>query len=81
MKRFLLYKPIDLKEVIIFSDGSLGLSAYVIYFRVSPKGRDCLKLVKANSKTVNSSVPVSEHLSRSLALEGLFQIISMIHSH
>ena len=40
-----------------------------------------LKIVNANYKGINSSVPVSEHISQTLALEGLFSIIKVIHVH
>ena len=62
LDRYFVRKPSDLKEIPIFSDGSLGLSAYSIYFLINDFGRDMLKIVKTNSKGINSSVPVSKHV-------------------
>ena len=77
LERWLFKCEQELKEIIIFIDGSLGLAGYSIYFRIN----DCLKIVKANTKTINSSVPTSECVSRTLGLEGLHSIIMPIHAH
>ena len=40
-----------------------------------------MKLVRAGSKTQNCSVLVSEHISRSLVMDGLYAILSVLHAH
>ena len=67
--------------MIVFSDGSLAFAGFLIYFVIKEEGKKVLKLVRAGSKTQNCSVPVSEHISRSLGMDGLYEILSVLHAH
>ena len=73
--------PDQLEEVLVFSDGSLAFAGYLIYFVVREDKQRVMKLVRSGSKTQNCSVPVSKHISRSLGMDGLYSILSVLHEH
>ena len=62
----------------MFSDGSLAFAGFLIYFVVKENGKKVMKLVRAGSRTQNCSVPVSEHVSRSLGFDGLYNILKFL---
>ena len=81
MQRHLLEYHDQLQEINVFSDGSLAFAGFLIYFVVKQDRKKVLKLVRASSKTQNCSVPVSEHVSRSLGFDGWHAILSVLHAH
>ena len=81
MDRHLMDHPDQLEEVLIFSDGSIAFAGFLIYFVIREENHKMMKLVRCGSKTQNCSVPVSEHVSRSLGVDGLYSILSVLHAH
>ena len=73
--------PDQLEEVLIFSDGSLAFTGFLIYFVIREESRKVMKLVRCGSKTQNCSVPVSKLVSRILGVDGLYSILSVLHAH
>ena len=47
---WLFRNPEYSKEIIIFTDGSLALQGYSMYFKIKDLGKSCLCIVKANTK-------------------------------
>ena len=45
------------------------------------KGKERLHLIKCGGKTHNGSVPVAEHTSKSLGINALYGILSVLHHH
>ena len=69
-----------LSEVLIFSDGSLVFSGYCLYLLTAEKkGKETMHLIKSGGKTHNESVRVAEHTSKTLAINALYGILSVLH--
>ena len=82
MDRQLMKDPKDLEEILVFSDGSLSFSGYLIYMVIrEDNGYKTMKLIRSGSKTQNSSVPVSEHIARTIGINVLYGILSVLHFH
>ena len=81
IQHHLFTQPEQLKEVLIFSDKSHALCGYVIYFFIQENNGRVMRIVKAASKTFNSTVPTAEHVSRSIALDGVFTILQVVYAH
>ena len=82
MDRQLMKDPKDLEEILVFSDGSLSFSGYLIYMVIREENGDkTMKLIRSGRKTQNSRVPVSEHIARTIGINVLYGILSVLHFH
>ena len=45
------------------------------------KGKEKMHLIKCGGKTHNGSVPVAEHTSKTLGINSLYGILSVLHHH
>ena len=81
-QRHILGPGDTLSEVLIFSDGSLDFSGYCLYLVTADrKGKETMHLIKCGGKTHNGSVPVAEHTSKTLGINALYEILSVLHHH
>ena len=69
-----------LSEVLVFSNGSFAFSGYYLYLvTADKKGKETMHLIKSRGKTHNGLVPVAEHTIKTLGINTLYGILSVIH--
>ena len=82
MQRRLLFNQDQLTDVLIFSDGSLAFAGNGIYLMIrNSKGKETMRMIKAGGRTHDDLVPVSEHVSKTIAINSLYGVLSVIHYH
>ena len=81
-KRHIIGVGERLVGVMTLHDGSLLFFPYVLYsVTINQKGNKELQLLNAGSHNDNVSVPVSEHISRTLALNAIYSVINLLYHH
>ena len=76
MPRAIIAEDHVLDRIEVHHDGSVLASSFIIYSISKKKDQENVSLVRVGARLSKRSVPVTEHLSQSLALQSLLEVLS-----